>query len=501
MIKVIKKINKQEFKDFLYHIDLNDENLYKELNTSQIGIFQMTGNTASGLIKRVNPKTFEEANVINAASRPGTINFIEDYIKNESGNIRKYPEIIHSLIEESRGVIFFQEQIMTIFNKIGGFTLEDTNYTRSLMKKLGKKDKKQEDINAWNECVKRFSINAEKKGLTEEEVKKITDDLLGLAEYSFNRSHSVSYTYVGMQTLYLSHYFKPYFYSAILATKTDEALAEYVSQIRAQGINILPPDINKSKEHFYPIDDKNILYGLTDIKFTGDNPTKKIIEMRPYNSLFYFIFRTRSREITSRVINALISVGCFDWYDKNRKKLLAIVEEFWERKKAIKIEEKLKALWDEIEKKYNSIPFPSFDNNDIVNLEKEFFGYRAFTNPFDDKMIKAIYRMYEDDLIYLSFDNVEERVSKKIPCIIEDVRVLKDKNSNEMAFVSISDIHGNNTSIPVFASYWQYIRDYFKKGSMLFINVYNDSNGKMLFGYPRKITEEIIIRRMIKVIK
>ena len=127
MIKVIKKIDKQELKEFLYHIDLNDNNLFEELNKSQLGIFQFSGKSSSGLIKRVKPKTFEEANVINSASRPGTINFIEDYIKNESGNVKKYPEIIHSLIEESRGVIFFQEQIMTIFNKIGGFTLEETN--------------------------------------------------------------------------------------------------------------------------------------------------------------------------------------------------------------------------------------------------------------------------------------------------------------------------------------------------------------------------------------
>ena len=125
MIKIIKKIEKPELKEFLYNIDLKDENLYKELNESQLGIFQFSGSSSSGLINRVKPVNFEEANVINAAARPGTINFIDDYIKNQDGAHKKYPEQIHELIESSRGVIFFQEQIMSIFNKVGGFTLEE----------------------------------------------------------------------------------------------------------------------------------------------------------------------------------------------------------------------------------------------------------------------------------------------------------------------------------------------------------------------------------------
>ena len=383
--------------------------------------------------------------------------------------------------------------------------VHNCNYVRGLMKKLGKKEKKQSDIDAWNECVKRFGEYAEKQGLSKEEVSKIADDLLGLAEYSFNRSHSVAYTYVGMQTLYLAHYFKPYFYSAILATKTDADLLDYLSQIRAQGIKVLPPDINKSKMHFSPIDGNTILYGLVDIKFVGEKPATKILESssraQPYVSLFDFIFRTRSREVTSRVINALISVGCFDWYDPNRKKLLAITNEFWEAKKSVKIEEKLKFIWDEIEKKYNNIPFPTFSNTEIVALEKEFFGFRFFTSPFTPEFMKAIYRLYSDDLIYLSFDSVEERVSKKVPFIIEDIRLLKDKNSRDMAFLSVSDIHENNTSIPVFSSYWQYVKDDFKKGSIVLANLYADQFGKLLFGMPRKITEEILIKRMVKVLK
>jgi len=502
MIKIIKKIDKDEFKKFMYDIDLSDNNLYDQVNKNTIGIFQFSASTANNLVKMIKPENFEELVSISSLARPGTIDFAAEYKENKISKKSKYNEKISELLKSSYFIPLYQENTMAIFNKIGGFSLENTNKIRGLMKKLGKKEQKKEDLDEWNANVEKFKKNAvEKEGLTEEEAEIIAVDLLKMSSYNFNRSHAVSYTYVGIQTLYLSHYFKPYFYSAILATKTDIDLVNYLNQMKAQGLTILPPDINKSKARFSPLDNKTILYGLTDIKFIGDKPTEKILLNRPYNSLFDFIFKTRSREITSRVINALISVGCFDWYDHNRKKLLTIFEEFWEKKKTIKIEEKLKFLWEEIEKRYNNIPFPSFDNNELVALEKEFYGFRFFTSPFSDTVINGLYRAYGDGLIYLTFADVEERISKKIPLVIEDVRAFKDKNGNEMAFVSVSDIHDNNKSIPVFQSYWKYVKEYFVKGSINLMNVYNDEKGNPIFGSTRKLQEEIIIRKLIKVIK
>lgn len=103
-MKIIKEINKEEAKEFLYNIDLNDEYLYQELNDSNtIGIFQM-GNTASDIVKRIKPRSFDDLNAVNALARPGTSSFVDDYIKGRDEDEKKYPEQINQLLHDSNGV-------------------------------------------------------------------------------------------------------------------------------------------------------------------------------------------------------------------------------------------------------------------------------------------------------------------------------------------------------------------------------------------------------------
>jgi DNA polymerase-3 subunit alpha len=146
MIKVIKKIDKEEFKDFIFKIDERDPELYKVLKDSTIGIFQFSGNTAENVGRKVNPENFNDLVAVNAFARPGTIDFLPQYLENKENDTSTYPEKVNEILKKSHNTIIFQEQVMSIFNKIGGFTLEETNYVRSLLKKLGKADKKPEDL-------------------------------------------------------------------------------------------------------------------------------------------------------------------------------------------------------------------------------------------------------------------------------------------------------------------------------------------------------------------
>jgi len=128
MIKIIKEINKRELKEFLYNIDLSDNNLYEELNEGRaLSVFQFSGDTAENLVTRIKPKNFNEMCAVNALARPGTIDFADDYIDSKDKNVNKYPKLVQEVLKDSYGVCLFQESIMSIFNKIGGFTLEETN--------------------------------------------------------------------------------------------------------------------------------------------------------------------------------------------------------------------------------------------------------------------------------------------------------------------------------------------------------------------------------------
>jgi len=120
-MKIIKEISKDKAREFLYHIDLKDENIYNEVNDSNtIGIFQLNGGTAAPMVKQIKPRSFDDINAINALARPGTSSFVEDYIRGRDEGIRKYPEPISELLEISNSVVLYQEQVMSIFNKIGG---------------------------------------------------------------------------------------------------------------------------------------------------------------------------------------------------------------------------------------------------------------------------------------------------------------------------------------------------------------------------------------------
>jgi len=125
-IKIIKKISKKELIDFIYDIDLNDENLYKEVNDpDSIGIFQLTGYTAKIMVNMIKPKNFDEIVACNAFARPGTSSFAPEYVKNRDSETHNIPEPIYKITKDTNGVILYQESVMSIFNKIGGFSLEE----------------------------------------------------------------------------------------------------------------------------------------------------------------------------------------------------------------------------------------------------------------------------------------------------------------------------------------------------------------------------------------
>lgn len=503
-MKILKEVSKEELREFLYRqLEVEDSNLYSEVqNDNSIGIFQFGGNTAKRLIEQIKPENFDELVAVNAFARPGSIENAPLYLERKNGAKSPYPDKMNEILKDTYNTLTFQEQIMSIFHNIGGFSLSEADQVRGLMKKLGKAEKNPEDIKKWEKTVKKFKKGAVKLGIDEKSAEKITNDLAAFASYSFNKSHATAYTYVAIITLYLSYYFRKYFFSAVLSYEIDrdKELLQVMNKIRNSGIEILQPDINKSKRYISPTEENKIVFGLFDIKFVGDKPTQKIIENRPYNSLIDFIIKTRSREVSSRVIISLIKIGAFDsLINKERKKYIAIFESFWAKKGTTKVKEKIIEKWNQIEKSFENVPGLKTNNSDLISYERELLGFNFFTSKFTTEKIKAFDKMNKYNLIYWNFEDVE-RNPKRIPIIINNIRTHIDKNDNEMAFLTLQDITGDIKSIPVFASYWQYIKNMLEEDELYLLNVHKKEDS-ILFGVNYFENNELKIKRMVKKIQ
>ena len=498
-MKILKEVSKKEFKDFLYNIDDTDENLYKEVNDiNKIGVFQLTAGTASKMVKDINPQNFDEMNACSAFARPGTMDFVDQYISNRDSKTSPYPDSVSELLKETNSICLYQEQTMSIFNKIGGFSLEECNNIRGLMKKLSKADKQEEDLKEWNKIISKFKRNAEKQGLSKTDADNVANDLLNMSSYQFNKSHSVAYSYVSLMNLYLSVYFREYFYSSVLAYEADKGdyLLDRLNSVKRKGFKILPPDINLSKEHLSPVNKKTLIFGLGDVKYVGEKPSQIICEYAPYKDFIDFYLKISGNRINIRAISSLIKIGAFDSLYPNRKKLLATVHNFWEIKKSTKLEDKLRILWDKAEKNINNLPGFELTNDDLRQYEFECLGFNYFFTPFTDDFLNKIFEMEKKSMLKSDIMKVI-KVGYKVPVVVNKIKSFNDKNGNEMAFVEIEDYLGEVRSIPIFQSMWKFVKEYLVEGKVHLINLFL-KDGQVMFGENGFINDEDKIIKFVK---
>ena len=502
MIKVIKEVSKQDLKNHLYELHIDDPNIYIEANNpNSIGIFQLNGNLASEIIKKIKPQNFDEINAVSAFARPGTSSFVDQYIENRKKHKSPYPKQVADLLTETQSICLYQEQAMAIFNKIGGFSLEETDMIRGLMKKLGKADKKKSDLGKWDVVIEKFTKGAQENGITIRDAKVVAADLLKMASYNFNLSHSTAYTYIAVQTLYLSFYFRKYFYASVLHYEVgrDKYLLDRLRSVKAQGFSILPPDINKSKISLSPVADTGdtIIFGLYDVKGVGEKPATAIVALQPFKSFIDFFLKIQGKRISITVIKALVSIGAFDeLYKYDRKRLLETLQIFWKKKGSTKVPEKLRDIWEKAEKETSLLPDMIATFDELRDYERKLLGFNFFVNPFTEVFLQAVDKLVLKDLAYGTFKEVK-RSSAKVPVVVNKIKTLNDKNGNEMAFLDIEDRSGDITSIPIFQSFWKVLKNRFVEGKIHMINMYLNED-QVMFGKKAFVKKDMEISRMVK---
>jgi len=411
-----------------------------------LGVFQLESSGMRELLVKLAPQQFTDLIALVALYRPGPLDsgMVDDFVETKHGRAAaNYPlPQIKSVLEETYGVIVYQEQVMKIANILANYSLGDADILRRAM---GKKIAAVMD----EERVK-FMEGAAENGIPQDKAKHIFDLMAKFAGYGFNKSHSAAYALISYQTAYLKAHYPAQFMTALLScdmNNTDKVV-RYISECKDQKIEVLPPDINESVKDFSVIDDR-IRFGLAAVKNVGGSALDSIIEEREeggkYTSLSDFCSRIDSRRVNSRVIESLIKSGSFDSLGFRRSQLMASVDRAMEQAKAIQRDKQsgqmsLFAVAPAAEPTDTAaITMPDleeWDERQRLAFEKETVGFYITGHPLDDT-ISEIKTIVDSDIHNLSEFGDEQAV--RIGGLIKSCKQLKSKKGDLMAFLSVED--------------------------------------------------------------
>jgi DNA polymerase-3 subunit alpha len=288
------------------------------------GVFQFESSGMKDILRKFKPSSIEHLTALNALYRPGPIGggMVDDFIKRKHGLKRIEYELseLRAVLEETYGVMVYQEQVMQVANIIAGYSLGEADLLRRAMGK-----KKAEEMAAQRD---KFVDGAKAKGFKDEKkIARIFDLMEQFAGYGFNKSHSAAYAVLAYRTAYLKAQHPQYFMAALLTSErgNTEKVVKYINECREMGIPILPPDINSSAVNFTP-GRNGIRFGLAAIKNVGETAISSIVAGKPFKSIFDFAERVDLRTVNKRVVESLIKAGAFDSVEPDRALLYSNVD-------------------------------------------------------------------------------------------------------------------------------------------------------------------------------
>ncbi|MEZ4753306.1 MAG: DNA polymerase III subunit alpha [Bdellovibrionota bacterium] len=305
-------------------ISIEDPKTYLTLcGGNTVGVFQLESTGITEMTMRLKPNRFNDLVAILALYRPGPLDagMVDRYIERKNG--REEVEYMHprmeSYLSDTYGIILYQEQIMQLAQELSGYSLGEADLLRRAMgKKIPEEMAKQR---------KRFTSGAIERGIEEKLANEIFDQMETFARYGFNRSHSAAYAMISFQTAYLKTHYPVQFMAALMSNEMDDSdkVLKNLTECRKQKIEVLPPNVNKSKAKF-SVEGRAIRYGLAAVKGVGDKAVQSIIDVRdqekPFVDLEDFVMRVDLKAINRRVIEGFIKCGAFDFSPQSRRELL-----------------------------------------------------------------------------------------------------------------------------------------------------------------------------------
>ena len=308
-------------------LPLDDAKTYQTVFAKGLtsGVFQFESSGMRDILRRYQPDRLDDLIALNALYRPGPMDMIDDFIDRKHGRKEVTYDIDETkdILEESFGVIIYQEQVMQLSSRLAGYSLGDADILRRAMGK-----KKQEEMDKQRE---RFVSGAKAKGFPQKKVEKIFDQMAKFAGYGFNKSHSAAYAYLAYVVAYLKTHYPIEFMSALLTSEmgSTDKVVKYINECREIGIPVLPPDVNSSGRDFSP-DGQGIRMGLCAIRSVGAGAADAVIEARenggPFQSLYDLCERVDLTSVNRRIFENFIKAGALASLGGNRAQLTAVLE-------------------------------------------------------------------------------------------------------------------------------------------------------------------------------
>jgi DNA polymerase-3 subunit alpha len=448
-------------KVILEEIPLDDPLAFDELQAGNtLGIFQLESSGIRRLLIRLKPERLSDLTALMALYRPGPLGsgMVDDFIKGRHG--QKTITYLHPLLEpilnETYGVILYQEQVMRIASDLGGFSLGEADLVRRAMGK-----KKPEVLAAMRE---KFISGALARGLSRVVAQEIFDLMEYFSGYGFNKSHSAAYGLVVYQTAYFKANYPQEYMAALLTSVmgNPDKIGLYIEECRRIGLKLLHPDVNVSQASFFP-EGAGIRFGLLGIKNVGLGAIEKIIAERknsPFRSLFDFCHRVNHQLVNKRVVESLIRAGGFDFSGANRRQMLIgltpILEQTLKKTAADNQLSLLDSFRETVLTLEPDLPdLPEFSGAELLQQEKEYLGVYLSGHPLDEWREK-----FQTNGI-LSIANLEDEPDGKevlVGGVVVEWRVMNTKSGFKMAGLKLEDLTGT-IEVVVFPKVYESVKD------------------------------------------
>ena len=309
------------------NVPLEDEKTFQLFAKGQTtGIFQFESGPMREHLKKLKPTCLNDLSAMNALYRPGPMQFIDDFIDRKFGlkKVEYLHPILEPILKETYGIIVYQEQVIQIANIVGGMSLAEAD---NLRRAMGKKD-----LKAMAEQKEKFVNGAVEKGITKKVAIEIFDAINEFANYGFNKSHSVAYSFVAYQTAYLKVHYTPEFLAANLTNEfgNTNKVANFLEDCRKLKIEVLPPDVNSPTVSFN-VEGGKIRFGMSAIKNVGKAAVEEMIKSRnalgrDFTGIFDFCANVDSHIVNKRSLEGLVLSGAFDSCGVNRATLFDSIE-------------------------------------------------------------------------------------------------------------------------------------------------------------------------------
>lgn len=461
-------------------IDFDDREVYKMIGEGKTaGVFQLESAGMVSFMKELKPDSLEDIIAGISLYRPGPMAEIPRYIerKKNPDKVEYLTPELEDILNVTYGVMVYQEQVMEIVRKLAGYSMGRSDLVRRAMSKKKHKVMEEERKN-FIYGIEDSDGNIEvpgclRNGISEEVANKIYDMMMDFASYAFNKSHAAAYAVVGYQTAYLMKYYPVEMIAAMLNSVMgiNEKVAGYIKFAESLGIQVVPPDINKSYSKF-TVEGDRIIFGLAAIRNVGVNVVEGIVKAREdkgeFTSIMDFINKLDLGTINKRAIESLIKAGAFNSFGVFRSKLLAVYEKLMDgvagdKKRNIDGQISLFAIEEEINMPEVNYPnIKEFNKKNLLSMEKEMTGMYLSGHPLDEyakslemqttTSVSSIFKVHKAIEENISKGINIEEISDQMPIkdnqtvilggILTEVNQKVTRNNTIMAFLKLEDLSG-----------------------------------------------------------